>query len=122
MMNSYVIKVEGLDITLKNFGLMTPKVRVAAFKAAEKGAKLIQKRARELAPKRTGDLKKRIRVRTAKIGLGKFTYGAAPHTHLQEFGTRQGVKAKHFMQKAADNSDIEVLMMIEHAVRKAVDE
>lgn len=110
------IRVEGIDKAMRFGDLIAGKVTGAIQKETDEGAKAIQKRERELAPKLTGDLRRKVVVRKGKYGISKMVRAKAPHAPLQEYGTKRGVKAKEFSRKARD----ELLPGIEAKIRQAV--
>lgn len=98
------------------------------------GAKVIGKDARRRAPRRTGDLAKKIHWRKAKSKsktevIWKVISGAR-QSHLVEFGTaprrtkkgayRGHVPANPFMRKAYDNNKKEVIASIEKKAWQAI--
>lgn len=110
------IKVEGIDKTLRFGDLIAGGVADAIQKETDEGAKAVQKRERELAPKLTGGLRRKIVVRKGKYGISKMVRAKAPHAPLQEYGTKRGVKAKRFAQKARE----EIVPGVETKIRAAV--
>ena len=95
-----VIKVSGIDQCISFGDLITTHVSQAIEKETELGAKEIQKRERSLAPVKSGLLRKSIVNRKGKYGISRMVRAKAPHAPLQEYGTKRGVKAKRFAQRA----------------------
>ena len=111
-----VINVSGID-KCKSFGdLISTNVSQAIEKETELGAKAVQKREKSLAPVRSGLLRKSIVNRKGKYGISRMVRAKAPHTPLQEYGTKRGVKAKRFAQRARS----ELVPVIQEKIRAAV--
>ena len=111
-----VIKVSGIDQCISFGDLITTNVSQAIEKETELGAKEIQKRERSLAPVKSGLLRKSIVNRKGKYGISRMVRAKAPHAPLQEYGTKRGVKAKRFAQRA--RSDL--VPVIQEKIRAAV--
>ena len=111
-----VIKVSGIDKCISFGDLITTNVSQAIEKETELGAKEIQKRERSLAPVKSGLLRKSIVNRKGKYGISRMVRAKAPHAPLQEYGTKRGVKAKRFAQRA--RSDL--VPVIQEKIRAAV--
>ncbi len=111
-----VIKVSGIDQCISFGDLITTNVIQAIEKETELGAKEIQKRERALAPVKSGLLRKSIVNRKGKYGISRMVRAKAPHAPLQEYGTKRGVKAKRFAQRARS----EVVPVIQEKIRTAV--
>jgi len=110
------IRVTGIDKCLTFGNLVTGNVSLAIEKEAELGAKEIRKRERALAPVKSGGLRKSIVSQKGKYGISRMVRAKAPHAPLQEYGTKRGVKAKHFAEKARE----ELLPGIEEKIKAAV--
>ena len=111
-----VIKVSGIDQCISFGDLITTNVSQAIEKETELGAKEIQKRERSLAPVKSGLLRKSIVNRKGKYGISRMVRAKAPHAPLQEYGTKRGVKAKRFAQRARS----ELVPVIQEKIRAAV--
>ena len=111
-----VIKVSGIDQCISFGDLITTNVSQAIEKETELGAKEIQKRERSLAPVKSGLLRKSIVNRKGKYGISRMVRAKAPHAPLQEYGTKRGVKAKRFAQRARS----ELVPVIREKIRAAV--
>ena len=111
-----VIKVSGIDKCISFGDLITTNVSQAIEKETELGAKEIQKRERALAPVKSGLLRKSIVNRKGKYGISRMVRAKAPHAPLQEYGTKRGVKAKRFAQRARS----ELVPVIQEKIRTAV--
>ena len=111
-----VIKVSGIDQCISFGDLITTNVSQAIEKETEFGAKEIQKRERSLAPVKSGLLRKSIVNRKGKYGISRMVRAKAPHAPLQEYGTKRGVKAKRFAQRARS----ELVPVIQEKIRAAV--
>ena len=111
-----VIKVSGIDQCISFGDLITTNVIQAIEKETELGAKEIQKRERSLAPVKSGLLRKSIVNRKGKYGISRMVRAKAPHAPLQEYGTKRGVKAKRFAQRARS----ELVPVIQEKIRAAV--
>ena len=115
-----VIKVSGIDRCISFGDLITTNVSQAIEKETELGAKEIQKRERSLAPVKSGLLRKSIVNRKGKYGISRMVRAKAPHAPLQEYGTKRGVKAKRFAQRARSELEPGIQEKIRTAVRKEV--
>ena len=115
-----VIKVSGIDGCISFGDLITTNVSQAIEKETELGATEIQKRERSLAPVKTGALRKSIVNRKGKYGISRMVRAKAPHAPLQEYGTKRGVKAKRFAQRARSELVPGIQEKIRTAVRKEV--
>jgi hypothetical protein len=111
-----MIKVTGIDQCISLCDLISTNVSQAIEKETELGAKAVRKRERELAPVKSGMLRKSIVNRKGKYGITRMVRAKAPHAPLQEYGTKRGVKGKHFAQRARR----ELLPGIQEKIRTAV--
>ena len=94
-----VIKISGIDQCISFGDLIATNVSQAIEREADQGAKEIQKRERSLAPVKSGGLRKSIVNRKGKYGISRMVRAKAPHAPLQEYGTKRGVRAKHFAER-----------------------
>ena len=111
-----VIKVSGIDQCVSFGDLIATNVSQAIERQTDQGAKEIQKRERSLAPVKSGGLRKSIVNRKGKYGISRMVRAKAPHAPLQEYGTKRGVKAKRFAQRARS----ELVPGIQEKIRTAV--
>ena len=111
-----VINVSGIDKCISFGDLITTNVSQAIEKETELGAKAVQKREKALAPVKSGLLRKSIVNRKGKYGISRMVRAKAPHAPLQEYGTKRGVKAKRFAQRARS----ELVPVIQEKIRAAV--
>ena len=111
-----VINVSGIDKCISFGDLITTNVSQAIEKETELGARQVQKREKSLAPVKSGLLRKSIVNRKGKYGISRMVRGKAPHAPLQEYGTKLGVKGKHF----ADRARRELMPGIQEKIRTAV--
>ena len=111
-----VIRIEGIGDCISFGDLIATNVAQAIEKETEQGAKAVRKRERQLAPIKTGMLRKSIVSRKGKYGITRMVRAKAPHAPLQEYGTRRGVKGKHFAERARR----ELLPGIQEKIRQAV--
>ena len=111
-----VINVSGIDKCISFGDLITTNVSQAIEKETELGARQVQKREKSLAPVKSGLLRKSIVNRKGKYGISRMVRAKAPHAPLQEYGTKRGVKAKRFAQRA--RSDL--VPVIQEKIRAAV--
>jgi len=120
-MSNLRIKVEGLDKTLSHFDLVARNVSEAIEQTAKEGAVEAQARARELAPQKTGRLRKSIKMKRGRYGLTYLVRPRSPVAHLQEYGTKRGVKPKWYMRRTRDKIvpgvQRKILSKVERAVR-----
>lgn len=121
-MSNLTIRVEGMQRTLSRFDLVARGVSQVIDETSKEGAKLVQARAKELTPKKTGKLRKSIKTRKGKYGITHLVRPRSNIAHLQEYGTKKGVKPKRFMQKAREQIvpgvQREILRKVEQAVRR----
>ena len=115
-----VIKVSGIDRCISFGDLITTNVSQAIEKETELGAKEIQKRERALAPVKSGLLRKSIVNRKGKYGISRMVRAKAPHAPLQEYGTKRGVKARRFAQRARSELVPGIQAKIRAAVKREV--
>lgn len=110
------IKVEGLSKTVSKVEEMKIASSEVVQKETREGANLIRKRARQLAPRKTGQLRKSIRVKKCKTQDG---YLVKPYWYVarfQEYGTKRGTPALHFMQRTRE----ELMPQINENIMKAI--
>ena len=110
------IKVAGIDRCISFGDLITTNVSQAIEKETEMGAKAVQKREKSLAPVKSGLLRKSIVNRKGKYGISRMVRAKAPHAPLQEYGTKRGVKGRHFAERARR----ELIPGIQEKIRTAV--
>ena len=115
-----VIKVSGIDKCVGFVDLVCSNVSQVIEKEAERGSIEIRKRERALAPVKSGLLRKSIVARKGKYGISRMVRAKAPHAPLQEYGTRRGVKAKHFAEKARQELVLVIEARLRAAIQKAV--
>lgn len=111
-----MIRLSGIDKTLTFGDVISRNISQEIQKETDGGARKIQRRERALAPVKTGSLRKSIVTRKGKYGITKMVRAKAPHAPLQEYGTKRGVIAKHFAQKARE----ELLPGIEAKIRATI--
>ena len=111
-----VINVSGIDKCISFGDLISTNVSQAIEKETELGARQVQKREKSLAPVKSGLLRKSIVNRKGKYGISRMVRAKAPHAPLQEYGTKRGVKAKRFAQRARS----ELVPVIQEKIRAAV--
>ena len=90
------IRVSGREQCISFDDLISTNVSQVIEKETELGAKAVRKRERELVPVKSGLLRKSIVNRKGKYGISRMVRAKAPHAPLQEYGTKRGVKGKHF--------------------------
>ena len=110
------IRVAGIDQCVSFGDLISTNVSQVIEKETERGAKAVRKRERELAPAKSGMLRKNIVNRKGKYGISRMVRAKAPHAPLQEYGTKRGVKGKHFAERARR----ELMPGIQEKLRTAV--
>ena len=110
------IRVSGIDQCVSFGDIISTNVSQVIEKETELGAKAVRKRERELAPVKSGLLRKSIVNRKGKYGISRMVRAKAPHAPLQEYGTKRGVKGKHFAEQARP----ELLPGIQEKLRTAV--
>lgn len=118
------IEIKGAKELAARLDKLDKKVRnKVVSRALRAGAKVVQSRAKQLAPRQTGALAKAIKVRTSKFFMGRkkkrgevaidVTVGKANfqgdtfYGGFQEFGWKAGaqqrqIPGKHFMERAAN--------------------
>ena len=115
-----VIKVSGIDQCISFGDLVSTNVSQVLERETELGAKEIQKRERSLAPVKSGLLRKSIVNRKGKYGISRMVRAKAPHAPLQEYGTKRGVKGKHFAERARSELVPGIQAKIRAAVKREV--
>lgn len=110
------IRVNGIDRAVRIGDLISSNVARAIEQEVDAGSKEMRTRERSLAPKKTGKLRRSIVIRRGRYGISKMVRAKAPHAPLQEFGTRRGVVAKHFAERAKN----ELTPVIESRLRAAI--
>lgn len=93
------ISVNGIDRAISFGDLIVSNVAQAIEREVDRGAKEVRDMERSLAPKKTGGLVRGIGIRRGKYGISKMVRAKAPHSHLQEYGTKRGVTAKKFSER-----------------------
>ena len=114
------IRVSGIDQCISFGDLISTNVSQVIEKETELGAKAVRKRERELAPVKSGLLRKSIVNRKGKYGISRMVRAKAPHAPLQEYGTKRGVKAKHFAERTRRELAPKIQEKIREAVRNEV--
>ena len=121
-MSKLTLRVEGMQRTLSHFDLMAHGVSQVIDEKSKEGAKKVQIRAKELAPKKTGKLRKSIKNRKGKYGITHIVRPRSTVAHLQEYGTKKGIKSERFMQKAREQIvpgvQRDILSKVEQAVSR----
>jgi HK97 gp10 family phage protein len=112
------LQADGLNHVLSHFDVVANNVTRVIEETAKEGAKLVQRRARELAPKKSGKLRRSIRIRRGKRGITQLVRPRSFMAHFQEYGTQKGVPAKWFMKKARE----EILPEVERQILAKVEE
>ena len=115
-----VINVSGIDKCISFGDLITTNVSQAIEKETELGAKAVQKKEKSLAPVKSGLLRKSIVNRKGKYGISRMVRAKAPHAPLQEYGTKRGVKGKHFAERARSELVPGIQAKIRAAVKREV--
>ena len=115
-----VINVSGIDKCISFGDLITTNVSQAIEKETELGARQVQKREKSLAPVKSGLLRKSIVNRKGKYGISRMVRAKAPHVPLQEYGTKRGVKAKRFAERARRELVPGIQAKIRAAVKREV--
>lgn len=110
------IKVDSLEKTLSMLDRMKVESSDVVQKETRAGANEIRKRARQLAPKRTGKLRKSIKAKRCKTKDG---YLVKPYYYVarfQEYGTKRGTPAVGFMKQTRE----ELLPKIQERIMTAI--
>ena len=115
-----VINVSGIDKCISFGDLISTNVSQAIEKETELGARQVQKREKSLAPVKSGGLRKSIVNRKGKYGISRMVRAKAPHAPLQEYGTKRGVKAKRFAERARRELVPGIQAKIRAAVKREV--
>lgn len=114
------LKVDGLQMTISKIDEIRLSADETVQKEAKDGANEIRKRARSLAPKRTGKLRQSIRVKRCKTKDGYFVKAYSYFAHFHEYGTKRGIIAKKFMRKSRDELMPKIQKNIIDAIGKVV--
>lgn len=116
------LQVDGLSRTLSHFDVVANNVSKVIDETSKEGAKLMQARAKELAPKKSGKLKRSIKTRRGRRGITHLVRPRSSIAHFQEYGTRKGAQAKRFMQKAREQIvpgvQRQILIKVEQEIRR----
>jgi HK97 gp10 family phage protein len=116
------LQADGLNQVLSHFDVVASNVTRVIDETTKEGAKLVQRRARELAPKKTGKLRRSIRIRRGKRGITRLVRPRSFMAHFQEYGTQNGVPAKRFMQKTQEQImpevERQILAKVEQELRR----
>lgn len=115
------VRAEGMERTLSHFDVVAKSVSKVIEETAKEGAKQVQARAKELAPKKSGKLRKSVKIRRGRYGITRLVRPRSSIAHLQEYGTKKGVTAKCFMQRTREQIvpgvQRKILAEVERAVR-----
>lgn len=100
-----MIEVEGANKLVKKLERMNKKDSKAAVrKGSREGSKIVQKQAKANAPKKTGQLRKSIKVRSLPRStkwVGTTVKATDPKAGPLEYGTKH-IEPREFMQQAVD--------------------
>lgn len=114
------IKVDGLEKTVSKLQEMRIASSDVVQKETRAGANEIRKRARKLAPRKTGKLRKSIKAKRCKTKDG---YLVKPYYYVarfQEYGTKRGTPAVGFMKRTREELLPKVQERIMDAIAKVV--
>ncbi len=126
-------KITGLESLIKKLNDLPDKLEKKVIRSAvRKGAIIVRDKARGYAPKKTGTLKKSIKIRNNKSARGITSFKIGPtndkkkgtdvfYGRFQEFGTSK-MPAHPFMRPAYDESEKEVLDKVIDEIRSKVEE
>ena len=118
-MPNTTLTVEGLTKTLGRIKTVRLAMSDVLDKSTKEGARKIQKAAKKKAPKDTGRLRKSIKVKKMKKGaVGYFVKPYSYIAHFHEYGTKKGIKPKHFMKESRE----EVLPEVQEDIMKKIGE
>lgn len=117
------IEIEGLNKLareLRALGDDAPKVLKEANRDA---AKLVASEAAELAPVRSGRLRRSIRATGAQRGAAVRAGGArVPYAGIVHFGfPRRGIPARPFLYEAAERRRPDVIRAVSVAINRLID-
>jgi HK97 gp10 family phage protein len=128
---SFSYKLEGLEQLNANMKKLPDKIQKRSLnKAGRAGARVIQKKARQIVQVLKGTLKRSIVVRTGKseagtavvfvtTDSGKNTKNDGWYAHMVEFGTKFA-KAFPFMSKAFEDTHKEQLDAVGDSLAKSI--
>ena len=124
-MADFDVEIQGLaelDHALQQ--LAWPAARRALRKGMRAGANVVRNEARTKAPKRTGNLKRKIRTRERSEEGGNMRFSveiprSAFYGRFIEYGTSQ-MAAKPFLRPAAENKTEEAVEMMRSALAEAI--
>lgn len=123
--------VKGDQEVIKMLKKLDPKnAKQAIRKGTREGAKVVQQKAKQLAPEKTGTLKKNIKVRAiprnsqgaiGSMAVSEFRNTEGFYGHFQEFGwkTKSGrtVPGKHFMQQAGEEMESAAIQKTQEEIK-----
>jgi len=123
------VTVKGVDKVNKKLDSLKKKVlKKAIRKGSRAGAKIVQSKARDLAPVKTGALKKGLKVRALPrsrryVGTmvrladtGEVFYGA-----FVDLGTHR-IEARHFLKQAADDEKERAINTALAIIKKVIEQ
>lgn len=116
------IKIEGYERTLSFFQMAKLKSSDKVMEICKSGAQEVRTLGRKRAPKETGKLRKSIRIKKCKTGDGYMTKAYSYLAHFHEYGTKRGIKAKKFMDKAREEVLPRVQKELIEAIKDVVDD
>lgn len=118
-MPNTTLTVEGLTKTLGRIKTVRLAMSDVLDKSTKEGARKIQKAAKKKAPKDTGRLRKSIKVKKMKKGgVGYFVKPYSYIANFHEYGTKKGIKPKHFMKESRE----EVMPEVQEDIMKKIGE
>jgi len=123
-------KVTGLQKILANLGSRKQLLLENLKQAVDDGSTIVEARAKEIVPVRSGNLMRSIHTQfkndgfTAVIGPD---YKAAPYAYYVEFGRSKSGKippypfaGRHYMEQSFYQTKIQVTKILENAVKNAI--
>lgn len=125
-MDSWITGVEGLQAKLNL--LKKSQAKAAIRKGCRAGAKIVQAKAQELAPVKTGQLRAAIKVRSiprSKNWTGvsiRVDNSNAFYFSFIEYGlTTRKLEGRHFLKDAADQSKDEAISMAIETIKAEIE-
>jgi HK97 gp10 family phage protein len=106
-----------MPVDTRGFDRIRAGLPEAIERGIERGANLIADLARQLAPEKTGDLKRSIEVQDGAHALARRVVAGMPYAAFVEFGTRES-EAQPYLTPARREIDVQAEVAIE--VRKLV--
>lgn len=125
------IKIDGLNELIKNLGKLDNTARLTIKNGSKKSSEEVQKTAKQLAPKDSGELKNSIKTREENSPEGKSVYqvypageseGGVRYGFVYEYGApNRNIPAQPFMRPAVKKNQKLIKQNIKEAIEQAIE-